>query len=269
MNDGAPLAAASGLVVRRGGRVALGPLDLRIEPREFWGVVGPNGAGKSTLMLTLAGLLKPDAGSVEVLGRGLDGSGRARRRLGGAVGLLFQKHDFVPDMPFSVEDVVLFGRAGRGRIGGGGDDEDRRAAERALELLGLADARRRLYRSLSGGERRKVQLARLVAQRAPLTLLDEPTAGLDIEWQERLTQLVAQLHAEMGGAIVMVTHDVDRLPSCCDRALLLGQGRAAACGRPEEVFTADALGGVFGCPMYVAHRHGRFFAHALGVAEER
>ncbi|NQU43302.1 ATP-binding cassette domain-containing protein, partial [bacterium] len=160
--------------VQRDGRTLLGPLDMRIEADEFWGIVGPNGAGKSTLLKVLAGALSLTSGTIH-----FSNCDSPRSWIRRNVGLLFQHHDFLPDLPFTVEDVVGFGRSGRAGIGRPLGKSDREAVRCALADLGLESFRKRLYRELSGGERQKVQLARLVAQEAVLLLLDEPTAGLD------------------------------------------------------------------------------------------
>jgi iron complex transport system ATP-binding protein len=240
------------LEVCRGGTTLVGPIDLSIRSGEFWGVVGPNGAGKSTLLRTIAGLEQVAGGSIA--------SAVDRRR----IGYLFQHHDFIPELPFTVADVIAFGRAGLAAVGPARARADRAAISRALDTLDLGAMRQRLYRELSGGERQKVQLARLVAQEADLLLLDEATAGLDLDWQERLTALIGELHAQTGTTIVMVTHEVHHLPACCDRALLLQQGQALASGAPAEVFTPDLLSELYGCRMEITQRAGRFFAHSLG-----
>jgi len=251
------IASCRGVVVRRRERTLLGPVDLTVSHGEFWGVVGPNGAGKTTLLRTIAGLERVDAGSVESVTAGGD---RTR------IGILFQHHDFVPELPFTVSDVVAFARSGRSTFGPLLGARNRSAVRRALDLLDLGSMGRRLYRELSGGERQKVQLARLLAQGADLLLLDEPTAGLDLDWQERLTELVAEVHDRTGVAVVMVTHEAHHLPSCCGRVLLLREGRAIASGAPAEVFRSELLSGLYGCRIEVSERHGRYFAHSVGPA---
>jgi iron complex transport system ATP-binding protein len=246
------LVGCRALEIRRRGATVLGPLDLTIRAGEFWGVVGPNGAGKSTLLRAIAGLERVDGGALE--------PAADRRR----IGFLFQHHDFIPELPFSVEDVVAFGRAGLPSLGPRRSDADRVAVESALEALDLGALRARLYRELSGGERQKVQLARLVAQESGLLLLDEPTAGLDLDWQERLITLIGELHKHTAAAVVMVTHEVHHLPARCDRVLLLRGGRELASGTPAEVFTPELLSELYGCRMELAERGGRFFAHSLG-----
>jgi ABC-type Mn2+/Zn2+ transport system ATPase subunit len=248
------ITACRGVEVRRRDRTLLGPVDLEVVRGEFWGVVGPNGAGKSTLLRTLAGLESAASGEVEPV------AGGDRRR----IGFLFQHHDFLPELPFTVFDVAAFGRSGRQVFGPLRGPENRAAVEHALDLLGLGTMPDRLYRELSGGERQKVQLARLLAQDAELLLLDEPTAGLDLDWQERLTELVGELHDRTGVAVVMVTHEAHHLPSCCDKVLLLREGRPVAVGRPAEVFTPILLSRLYACRMEVTVRNGRYFAHSLG-----
>lgn len=239
-----------GVVVRRGGAVVLGPLDLRVPPGALWGVVGPNGAGKTTLLRVVAGLERPASGKVSVDG------GVPRR---GEVGLLAQVAERPPEVPFTVAEVVALGLVGRRRPPAAAGD----AVGEALAALGLEELARRRYRELSGGERQKVQLARLVAQDPALLLLDEPAAGLDLEWQERMTALVGDLHGRLGRTVLMVTHDTSRLPAGTSGVLLLQRGRAVAVGRPHEVLTAESLSAAFGTRMAVVERGGRWLA---GVA---
>jgi len=254
-----------GLEVRRRGLKVLGGVDLEVSDGELVGVVGPNGAGKSTLLRVLAGLDPPAAGTLEVCGHRLE-RGRPRPpALRLEVGSLLQHHDFSPDLPFRVGEVVGFGRAGRRSLLARPSPADRDAVHDALARLGIGPLEGRLYRELSGGERRKVQLARLLAQGARLLLLDEPASGLDLEWQERLTGLVEVIHRGAGAAVVMVTHEVGHLPASCSRVLLLRGGAVVASGQPREVLRADLLERTYGCPMVVSSEGGRYHAHARPV----
>jgi iron complex transport system ATP-binding protein len=235
------------LIVAKGGCRLLGPVSLTLNRGDFLGVVGPNGAGKSTLLRAICGLDKASEGQIRC---GLRPE---------SVALLFQQHGFVPDLPFSVFEIVLFGRMALRRTGFPFTRTDREAVEKALSALGLHDVKQRLYRELSGGERQKVQLARLLAQDAELLLLDEPTAGLDLEWQERLTKLTADIHRDCGKTVVMVTHDLDRLPACTNRVLLLRQGQALAWGAPSVILKSDTLSQLYGCPVDVKSQQGRYY----------
>jgi len=259
-----PIARLENALVQLGGKTVLGPLSLTVETGDFWGVVGPNGSGKTTLLRVLAGLQAAARGRVVFLERAVEnGANYTRALLRRSIGFLFQHHEFLPDLPFTVEDVVYFGRAGVCGLGRRYGAADREAVREALESLGLEAFRKRLYRELSGGERQKTQLARLVAQGADLLLLDEPAAGLDLDWQERLTHLVEDLYLRRRKTLVVVTHDVDHLPASCNRVLLLKQGKPLAAGAPAEVFRPDILSELYGCPMEVAQRNGRFHAFSL------
>lgn len=254
------------IIVRYRNKPVLGPVSLTIEKGDFWGIIGPNGAGKSTLLKTIAGLQFFSGGQLTVFGSAYSPgvtnlTATARKQ----TGLLFQHHDFYPDLPFTVEDVVLFGRTGLPGFGCRFRPIDRTAAENAIKSLNLENFRLRLYRELSGGEQRKVQLARLVAQEAELMLLDEPTAGLDLDWQERLTQLVEDLYRRIGRTIIMVTHDVDRIPACCNKTLLLQNGAVLAQGTPADVFQREIFSRLYNCDIEVAVRNGRYHAYSLGL----
>jgi len=242
-----PLIMMTDVRVGYRGRPTLGPLRISLQAGDLLGVVGPNGAGKSTLLRAMSGACMPLSGRIE--------TGPAWRPAS-----LLQHQAFVSMLPFSVADVVHFGRAGIRRPGRRCARSDRRAVAEALTELELGDLRRRLYRELSGGEQRKVQLARLLAQESDVLLLDEPTAGLDLDWQERITGIVGRLHRARGKTIVMVTHDVDRLPASCTRVLLLKEGLAHAQGSPAEVFLPQTLSSLYNCRMEVLEREGRYHA---------
>ena len=256
------------VVVRYRKKKVLGPLSLHVHPGDFWGVVGPNGSGKSTLLKTLSGLKTISDGHIYIFGELLASRLFTRvRAVRKQIGILLQHHDFFPDLPFKVEDVVLFGRTVFPVFMHRYRSVDREIVNKTIADLDLSHLRERLYRELSGGEKRKVQLARLVAQQPDIILLDEPTAGLDLDWQERLTQLVDDLYHRLKKTIIMVTHDVDHLPSCCNRVLLLNNGDMQAVGSPEEVFQKDILTQLYGCTIEVAEHKGRYHAYSLGIKE--
>ena len=228
----------SAVVVIRDGRAVLGPLDLVLRPGEFLTVVGPNGAGKSTLLAVLAGSLPPSSGTIGPPSR--EGNRRPA--------VLLQHHDFVPAIPFTVADVVGF--ANPAGLPG-------KELARVMDLTGVARLADRPYRDLSGGERRRVQLARLMAQSADMLLLDEPTAGLDPASQEGLLDLIDRLHASTGRTVVQVTHQIERVSPRCTSVALLAQGRLLAHGPPARVFTDELLSKLYGIPMAVVSRGGR------------
>ena len=251
-------------VYRRGTRV-LGPLTATIPAGSFCGVIGPNGAGKSTFLRVITGHQKPSQGSVTVLGNAQYHSGALPRSK--LIGILLQHHDFFPDIPFTVDDIVLFGRSPFHGPGIRYDATDHETRERALEIMDLTGYRHRLYRELSGGEQRKVHLARLIAQNPDLLLLDEPASGLDLEWQERLTRLVGNLFRMLNRTVIMVTHDISRLPSCCNRVILLKNGSVMCEGTPGDVLTAPLLSELYGCGVDVSSDEGRFIITSVQPQE--
>jgi ABC-type cobalamin/Fe3+-siderophores transport system ATPase subunit len=256
---GKEIAAVTDLSVTEGRRTLLGPVTAALQEGDFCGVVGPNGAGKTTLLHVFARLRSFSNGSLQLLGHPMSASSRRTpRSLRSQIGLLFQQQGFSSDLPFTVRDIVLLGRVGNTawfRPYGAGD---RAKCEEALQALGIEDLGNRLYRELSGGEQRKVQLARLVAQEARLLLLDEPTAGLDLDWQERLTHILQSLYELRKCTVIMVTHEIDRLPACCNQAILIREGRIVAAGPPQRVFRAEVLSQLYGCDVRVEHQDGRY-----------
>ena len=229
----------AGVTVRHGEVLALDDVSLRLGEGTVCGLMGANGSGKSTLFRAVMGLVRPVCGTVRVLGAT---SATARRRA--AVAYMPQAEAIDPDFPILAHQVVLTGRyAGMGTMRRA-RPADRVAVEAALDRVGLTGHADRQIGRLSGGQRKRVFLARAIAQDAPLLLLDEPFAGVDHRTQEEMTGVLGEL-AAAGRTVLVSTHDVAGVSRLCERVVLLA-GRLLADGTPDEVLTPEVLGRVFG-----------------------
>ncbi len=196
---------------------ALRGIDLDIQRGEFFGLLGPNGAGKSTLINILAGLARLDSGSVAVLGHDVTRDYRAARRVLGVV-----PQELVYDPFFSVREVLRLqaGYFGLGR-------ENHAWIEELLQALMLTDKAEANMRSLSGGMKRRVLVAQALVHRPPVVVLDEPTAGVDVELRQSLWQFIQRLHRE-GHTIVLTTHYLEEAEALCERIAILDCGALIA-----------------------------------------
>ncbi len=241
------------LEVERSEGFRLGPVDLSVAPGETVALLGPNGAGKSTLLAACTGALPPCAGRV-LLG-GDQPRSLARPEIAKRAALLRQAS--APQFEASVLEVVLHGRwvhlTGL-RFPG---ERDLAVAREALAQVDATGLEERDFRSLSGGERQRVLLAKAFAQRAPLLLLDEPTASLDLRHAVEILAHARRSAAERGLGLVLVSHDLSLAAWLCDRAILLKEGRVLATGSVAEVFEEELLETAFGHPVLVeAHPDG-------------
>lgn len=229
------------------GRALLDGVSLSLQPGAVTVLVGPNGAGKSTLLKVLSGETVPTSGTVSLEGADiawLDPLALARRRA-----VLPQSVDVA--FPFTVAEVITVGTLDTARAKASGLVDEMLAT---VDLPGFADRR---YDRLSGGERQRVQLARVLAQlqcghadRPSFLFLDEPTSSLDLSHQ--LTVLrIARGHAERGGGVLVVLHDLNLASMVADRLVVLKAGRIAAEGAVDEVFTEEMLARVFGITVRV------------------
>lgn len=194
----------SGVRVRRGEVEALTDVNLTVERGDFLAVIGPNGGGKTTLLKVLLGLIRPDAGTVTVLG------GPAGRSAG--VGYLPQSAEAGRDFPVTVLDLALMGRLGRRRRFFRDREEDVAKARAALALVGMTSFEDRRASELSGGQRQRVLIARALAAEPELLLLDEPANGVDARGREELYDALRELNRGM--TIVMVSHEVGVVARC-------------------------------------------------------
>ena len=242
------------------GRPVLARAELALAAGELVLLAGRNGAGKTTLLRTAAGLVTPDAGRVELAGRPL--ASFSRREIARRVACVSQDHA-VP-FPFTAGQLVLLGRTPHLGLLAFESRADVAAAEAALERLGLAALADRSVLELSGGERQLVHLARALAQEAPLLLLDEPTAHLDLAHRALVLGCLRGL-ADAGAAVLVVSHDL-AAAGFANRVAFLANGAIVADGAPAEVVRPELLRGAFGVEAevmatpggpVVVHRPGR------------
>jgi iron complex transport system ATP-binding protein len=231
-----------GLGVSRRGRDVVSDVDIVVRAGEVVALVGPNGAGKSSLLGAIAGDLQ-STGVIEIDGRPAEAWSPAELALRRAV----LPQQVAVAFPFLAREVVTMGRA-PWRAFDDGEDKARVAAALAeVDALALADRR---VTNLSGGERARVALARVLVQRAQLLLLDEPTAALDLGHQE-LVMRVVRGRAAAGDAVVVVLHDLSLAAAHADRVVVLHHGRVVADGAPGEVCRPDLLRHVYRAPIEV------------------
>jgi ABC-2 type transport system ATP-binding protein len=214
-------------VEKRFGRVrALAGVSLTVEQGEFFALLGPNGAGKTTLISALGGLTRPDGGTLAVMGHDVAADFRAARR---AVGIVPQEIVFDPF--FSVRETL---RLQSGYFGLRANDAWIDELLERLALVSKADAN---MRSLSGGMKRRVMVAQALVHRPPLIVLDEPTAGVDVELRQTLWSFVRDLNAG-GHTIVLTTHYLEEAQQLCNRIAMMKEGRIVALDSTERLLAS-------------------------------
>lgn len=238
------LLSATGITVVMGEKTLLNDVSVVARRGEVLGLIGPNGAGKSTLLSVLSGDLIPFSGSVSICG--YDPVQASVLELAKSRSVMLQ--DVSVSFAFLVRDVVSMGRRPWARTDQSArDDAIIDAALAATEVSHLSD---RDIMTLSGGERARVALSRVLAQQTPVVLLDEPTAALDIGHQEQALGLVRAL-AKNGAAVIVVLHDLNAAAAYCDRIVCLADGTVAAQGTVAEVYAEETLTAVYGWDIQV------------------
>jgi iron complex transport system ATP-binding protein len=242
-----PELRAEGLVVERGGRPIVRDVSFAATPGELVVMVGPNGAGKSTLLRAAAGLEVPAAGTVRLGDASVHGMGPTERAR--HISYLPQARPLA--WPVAVRDVVALGRFAYGAGGHFRSGEAHPAIDRALTDCGLTELAERRTDTLSGGELARVHLARAFAAEAPVLIVDEPAAGLDLRHQFALGSLLRE-EARRGRAVLAVMHELELAVRIADRIILLDEGRIVADGPPGTALSPPSLTRVFGIKAQLA-----------------
>jgi iron complex transport system ATP-binding protein len=246
-SDHAIAMRASAVSAGYSGVSVLHDVSLEVAAGEMLAIVGPNGAGKSTLLKVLGGSMRSTQGSVELFGRSLDSI--ERRELARTVASVGQENTVA--FRFTVLEIVLMGRAPHLGAFRFESRHDLEIAASALERFDLSHLAGRHVQELSGGERKRVFLARALAQEPKIALLDEPTAFLDLKHVAEIFARFRELSAERGMTVIATLHDLNAAALYADRVLLLSDGASVAYGTPAEVLTAENLERVYETKVYV------------------
>lgn len=233
--------AVGNLSVYNGPWPILQDIAFAVDQGEFVGVIGPNGAGKSTLLLGLRGLRPVSSGEIRVLGRPLESLGD--RQLARTIAYMQQAVNI--GFGFTAREVVLAGRYPYLSWWQNEREEDHRIVAKYMAFTGVEHLADRAVQRVSGGERQRILLAKALAQETPLVFLDEPTANLDLVYQEEIFRCCQAMCAQ-GKTALLVAHDIRLAARFCSRLILLAGGRIVADGAPPEVVTAENLEKAYG-----------------------
>lgn len=221
------------------GHTAIYDVNFQLQGGTICALLGVNGSGKSTLFKTIMGLISTTKGRVELCN--LPVSQALKRNL---VAYVPQSEDVDWQFPISVYDVVMMGRYGRMNFLRIASRRDKELVQQAMERLGIAHLTKRQIGELSGGQKKRVFLARALAQQSPIILLDEPFTGVDIETENTIMRLLKQLRAE-GYLILVSTHNLSSVPEFCDQTLIINR-TVLFQGSTEQAFSSAILEPIFG-----------------------
>jgi iron complex transport system ATP-binding protein len=240
--------SVNGLSFSFGDAHVLKGLSFEVRPGEFFGIMGPNGSGKTTLLRCLTKFLPTDDGMVLVGTEPLNDFSPADMARTFAV----VPQNSATDFPFTVYDIVMMGRIPHlGSRLSGETKMDVDIVQQAMERTDTLQFSKRIYSELSGGERQRAIIARAIAQKPKVLLLDEPTVYLDISGQIEIMDLIRKLNKEEGITVVAVLHDVNLAARYCDRIALLNDGVVESIGPPKEVLTPETIQSVYGIEVVI------------------
>ncbi len=220
----------------------LEPFDLTIGENEFWGVIGSNGGGKTTLIKTILGLIPAISGEIIY-------------SPDSHFGYVPQRKGFDTLFPISVFELVLMGRYGKAGFGKSITTEDKEIALDCLKQVGISDLAQRTFRSLSGGEVQRALIARALAARPSVLVLDEPTASVDIKGESEIMELVNSIKAQNKLTVIMVSHFVATVAEYADHMILIDKQSAIfKKGSTQDIMNSDAIQRVFGINVSAGNR---------------
>lgn len=226
-------------VTYRNGHTALRDTSFEVPKGSISALVGVNGSGKSTLFKAIMGFVPTARGNVEIFGRSVREALKSN-----IIAYVPQAEEVDWSFPVLVEDVVMMGRYGHMNFMRIASAKDKEAVSNALERVGMTEFRKRQIGELSGGQKKRVFLARALAQESKIILLDEPFTGVDVKTEEAIIKLLQKLRDE-GHVMLVSTHNLGSVPEFCDRTILI-KGTVLAYGKTSEIFTQENLERTFG-----------------------
>ncbi|MDI9483334.1 MAG: ABC transporter ATP-binding protein [Bacillota bacterium] len=224
-----------------GDRKVLEQICAAFQPGMVCGLLGPNGSGKTTLMKNIASILKPQKNTVYI--NGLDITNITVNELAKEISVVPQNTHI--EFDFSVQDIVMMGRAPYIKRFSSESEEDIEIAQWAMRISGIEDLAERSIKNISGGELQRVVIARALAQKSNIILLDEPVSQLDIHHQLSIMETVRMLAYEYGMTVVTILHDLNLAAEFCDYIYLLKNGFIAHSGKPKDVLTYEIIEEVY------------------------
>lgn len=255
MNSSDSVISIENLTFRYGSQTILENISLEVGRGEFVGLIGPNGGGKTTLLKLLIGLEKPQSGTISIFGERTDLSNEWRLR----VGVVPQFQAEIPRFPVLARDVVEMGLFVRGRTALSKQEREARVAE-SFEMVGASSSANKPMWELSGGQRQRIFIARALAGKPELLLLDEPTVGVDSHGQDLLYTWIRSWRKEHDLTVMLISHDVGVIAPICDKLACLNI-QLHFHDKPDK-FTGETVEKVYGCPAELVF-HSRAIPHRV------
>lgn len=229
--------------------LALNSISLKIYEGELVGIAGPNGAGKTTLLTAINGLARISRGAVSIFG--IEMSARSATTIRKDIGYVPQMLNIDPRMPMRVREVVMLGKFGRIGLFKKPSSKDNNFVDKVLDLIGVRNLMHKPIGHLSGGEQKKVAIARALAQEPRILLLDEPLSNLDINAQASILELVDKIHQKKSLTTIVVMHHLDLLPKNCSRMMLLKNAKIIFDGPKDQALQGDILSKLYECRVEI------------------
>jgi len=232
------------------GQHILSNISLEIFNGEYIAIIGPNGGGKTTLARMLLGLDKPTSGEIKLYGKKIK-----EFKMWSKIGYVPQRASHVDEnFPATVEDIVKMGRTSKRSFFSSYSSEDKQAIEDSMIKMDVLDLKDKMIGKLSGGQRQRVMIARALASKPEILILDEPNTGVDMVSQKRFYTLLSKLNKEENITILFITHDVGVIADDISRLFTINQ-KINICNSPKETLSCDDMSALYGIETHSIHQH--------------
>jgi len=245
-----PIFDVKNLNFSAGGQSILLNISLEIFNGEYIAIIGPNGGGKTTLIRMLLGLEKPASGTIKLFGRKLSNFKSWHK-----IGYVPQRASLVDaNFPATVLDIVNMGRTAQRKLFSFMNKEDKAAVRDAMQMMDILNLQDKMVGTLSGGQRQRVMIARALASKPEILILDEPNTGVDMVSQRNFYELLAKLNKEENITIVFITHDIGVIADDIGRLVTINQ-KAIVCNNPKEALSCEEMSALYGIDAHLIHNH--------------